>query len=186
VAAPLSVKWTPTIVKKQASQEAPVPTLTPAPTDLDANAAAPESHLPTIPDAAAADKPPEGAAEFLLVDDNHINLKILSSYTNKIGRPYSTASNGLEAVEAFARGAGRYTCVFMDISMPVMDGFEATRRIRAHERDRGLKPASIFALSGLASASAQQEAFECGIDLFLTKPVRLKELGTILEASGLL
>ena len=185
MATPLAIKWTPTIVKKEEIQEPQGSTLTPAPTTLDTTAAAPESNLPTIPEVVSG-KPPEETAEFLLVDDNHINLKILSSYTNKIGRAYSTASNGLEAVEAFTHGAGRYRCVFMDISMPVMDGFEATRRIRAFERDKGLKPASVFALSGLASAGAQQEAFESGIDLFLTKPVRLKELGTILEATGLL
>jgi len=185
-ATPVANEWTPTTVKKEEeSQEINDAKLTPNLTDLDTKIAAPAPHLPVIPES-GADEPPSEAAEFLLVDDNHINLKILSSYTNKIGRPYTTASNGLEAVEAFTRGAGRYKCVFMDISMPVMDGFEATRRIRAHERDHGLKAASIFALSGLASASAQQEAFESGIDLFLTKPVRLKELGTILDASGLL
>ena len=74
----------------------------------------------------------------------------------------------------------------MDISMPVMDGFEATRRIRAYERENGLQPVAIFALSGLASASAQQEAQESGIDLFLTKPVRLKELSLILQQRDLL
>ncbi|KAH8899884.1 hypothetical protein GQ53DRAFT_869088 [Thozetella sp. PMI_491] len=123
---------------------------------------------------------------FLLVDDNPINLKILSSYMKKIGHSYATATNGLEAVEAFCEDPAHYKCIFMDITMPIMDGFEATRRIRAHEREQGLKALPIFALSGLASASAQQEALESGIDLFLTKPVILKELGVVLETRGLL
>lgn len=68
--------------------------------------------------------------------------------------------------------------------MPVMDGLESTRRIRAHERQNGLQPALIVALTGLASAKNQKEAFASGIDLFLTKPVPLKELSRILETKG--
>lgn len=141
--------------------------------------------------------------EFLLVDDNAINLKILSSYMHKLGLAYQTATNGQEAVDVFKREPALCRCIFMDISMPVMDGFEATRQIRAHEgalREGGEKddenavvvaaaaapPAAIFALSGLASSSAQQEAFWSGVDLFLTKPVKLKELGSILRERGML
>ncbi|KAM0561349.1 hypothetical protein ACHAPJ_003228 [Fusarium lateritium] len=124
--------------------------------------------------------------EFLLVDDNFINLKILSSYMKKLKQPYQTASDGLEAVKAYEADPGRYGCVLMDISMPVMDGFEATRRIRAFELQQGLRPALILALTGLASEEAQREATVSGLDLFLTKPVRLKELGPILRAKGVL
>lgn len=70
--------------------------------------------------------------------------------------------------------------------MPVMDGLEATRRIRSYEKQNELQPALIIALTGLASAKTQQEAFASGIDLFLTKPVPLKELGRILEAKSVL
>ncbi|CAG7559552.1 unnamed protein product [Fusarium equiseti] len=124
--------------------------------------------------------------EFLLVDDNFINLKILSSYMKKLNQPYQTASDGLQAVTAYEADPGRYTCILMDISMPVMDGFEATRRIRAFETAQGLRPALILALTGLASEEAQREAEVSGLDLFLTKPVRLKELGPILRAKGVL
>ena len=65
--------------------------------------------------------------------------------------------------------------------MPVMDGFEATREIRAFEQAHGSKPATIIALTGLGSAEAQHEAFVSGIDMFLTKPVRLKELTRLLD-----
>ncbi|CVL02359.1 related to nik-1 protein (Os-1p protein) [Fusarium proliferatum] len=126
------------------------------------------------------------ASEFLLVDDNFINLKILSSYMKKLKQPYQTASDGLEAVTAYEADPGRYSCILMDISMPVMDGFEATRRIRAFESQQGLRPALILALTGLASEEAQREATVSGLDLFLTKPVRLKELGPILRAKGVL
>lgn len=68
--------------------------------------------------------------------------------------------------------------------MPVMDGLEATRHIRAYEKQNGWEPALVIALTGLGSAKKQQEAFASGIDLFLTKPVPLKELGHILDERG--
>jgi CheY-like chemotaxis protein len=65
--------------------------------------------------------------------------------------------------------------------MPVMNGMESTRAIRKLEVERGQKPAWIIALTGLASASARQETFSSGINLFLTKPVRFNELREILS-----
>ncbi|KAF9875466.1 hsp90-like protein [Colletotrichum karsti] len=122
---------------------------------------------------------------FLLVDDNPLNVRILESYMKKLGHKYTTATDGKQAVDAFKSSAGRYKCIFMDISMPVMDGFEATREIRVFETKENLPRCQVFALTGLASASAQEEAFASGIDLFLTKPVKLKELSKILETRDL-
>ena len=65
--------------------------------------------------------------------------------------------------------------------MPIMDGMEAARLIRQFERQHNLQPVVIIALTGLGSSSTQEEAFASGIDLFLTKPVRLKELSRVLE-----
>lgn len=64
--------------------------------------------------------------------------------------------------------------------MPVMNGIDSTFQIRALEREHHLKPAMIVALTGLASAEAQQEAFSAGINLFLTKPVRFQALKELL------
>ncbi|KXH67177.1 hsp90-like protein [Colletotrichum salicis] len=121
---------------------------------------------------------------FLLVDDNPLNLKMLATYMARLGHDYQNARDGQEALDVFRQSAGEYHCILMDISMPVMDGFEATRRIRAIESKENLSHCLIIALTGLASANAQQEAFASGIDLFLTKPVRLKELSKILENKG--
>lgn len=65
--------------------------------------------------------------------------------------------------------------------MPVMDGIEATREIRRLERDRRQKPAMIIALTGLGSATSQQDAFSSGVNLYLTKPVRFSDLRDILS-----
>lgn len=65
--------------------------------------------------------------------------------------------------------------------MPVMDGMAAAREIRKFERSRGQKPCMIIALTGLGSADSQQDAFSSGMDLFLTKPVRLSHLRSILD-----
>lgn len=129
--------------------------------------------------------PKKGKPRFIIVDDNPLNLKILASYVKKLGHTFDSATDGKQAVDCFQKNAGGVICILMDISMPVMDGFEATRRIRAHEKAEGLPRCNVFALTGLASAGAQQEAFASGIDLFLTKPVRLKELSKILETRGI-
>ncbi|KAF0323297.1 hsp90-like protein [Colletotrichum asianum] len=148
----------------------------------------PRSSTPTPANPEPSQSPNEGDRDpdlFLLVDDNAINLRILSEYMKKLGHKYTTATDGKQAVEAFRKGEGRYKCIFMDISMPIMDGFEATREIRVFETRKNMPRCQVFALTGLASASAQEEAFASGIDLFLTKPVKLKELSKILQTRDL-
>ncbi|KAF5665141.1 nik-1-like protein [Fusarium heterosporum] len=120
-------------------------------------------------------------SRFLLVEDNAINMKILQTYMKKLGLGYDTASNGLLALESYKAKDGCYKCILMDISMPVMDGFEATRLIRGFEQDSDLPRSQIVAISGLASKDAQEDAFANGLDLFLSKPVQLKELSRILK-----
>ncbi|KAI5248512.1 hypothetical protein E4T43_01427 [Aureobasidium subglaciale] len=122
-------------------------------------------------------------ATLLLVDDNAVNLRLITAYAKKHGHAKLTATNGLEAFEAYKAAAlgnapttPKPEVVLMDISMPVMDGFEATRQIRAFERSQDITPATIIALTGLGSAEAQEEAFVSGIDLFLTKPIKLDKL----------
>ncbi|KAL4995223.1 hypothetical protein BDV10DRAFT_175163 [Aspergillus recurvatus] len=118
----------------------------------------------------------------LLVDDNSVNLQLLVAVMKKAKFPYYTACNGLEALEVYKAHAKEIHVILMDISMPVMDGLESTREIRLFEKTQreaaAFKPATIIALSGLGSASVRQEAFNSGLDLFLSKPVRFQELTT--------
>jgi CheY-like chemotaxis protein len=153
---------------------------------------------PPPPRLLAENRKPQNYPRLLLVEDNNINLNLLRMYMRK--RQYDIvdeAENGLEAVRKFTSAGGNgggYDIVFMDISMPVLDGFGATREIRQFEKARGegegegrkeggkgKGPALIIALTGLASSKDQAEAAECGIDLFMTKPVALKEVGKLLD-----
>ncbi|OJJ81857.1 putative sensor histidine kinase/response regulator, partial [Aspergillus glaucus CBS 516.65] len=124
----------------------------------------------------------------LLVDDNDLNLQLLSVYTKKSGYDYLTAKNGFEAVETYKAQPGRFGVVLIDLSMPVMDGFEAARRMRRIEKQyknksqsEPIRPMIIAALTGLDSADAQKEAFGSGIDTFLIKPVKRPELQELLR-----
>jgi CheY-like chemotaxis protein len=65
--------------------------------------------------------------------------------------------------------------------MPVMSGIESTRHIRRFEKEKGLEPVALIALTGAANPSTRQEAFSSGVDLFLTKPVPMKALRGMLE-----
>lgn len=125
----------------------------------------------------------------LAADDNPVNLRLLRCFIEKLHHKHTLATNGVEAVacykaasEAASSEEGeRFDVVLMDINMPEMDGLEATRQIRAYERDAGLKPITIIALTGVASSEAQQEAHVSGVNLFLIKPVRLAQLETVLS-----
>lgn len=147
----------------------------------------PRSPLKTPPEKSNPIYNPESTGKtFLLVDDNPINLKMLVMFMKKLKLQYSTASNGQEAVTKYKENPASYKCVFMDISMPVMNGFEATRHIRTFEAECAIPMCSIFALTGLASRDAQQEAVLSGIDLFLTKPIALAEMKHLLESKELI
>ncbi|KAF9778539.1 hypothetical protein IL306_003761 [Fusarium sp. DS 682] len=118
--------------------------------------------------------------QFLLVEDNPINLKMLTCFMRKLQKPYRTAVNGQEAVDAYKETPGQFKYVLMDISMPVMDGLEATRQIRAFEQYNGISASKILAITGLGSEGTREEATRSGVDVFITKPVKLRELEAVI------
>ncbi|KAF2817283.1 uncharacterized protein BDZ99DRAFT_565051 [Mytilinidion resinicola] len=138
----------------------------------------PITSLTSAPIPPSPSDPP--AQHVLCVDDNAINLKIITTTVKKLSLTCAAAINGLDALNAYKATPTPFTTIFMDINMPIMDGFEATRNIREYERANQLPHCQIVALTGLGSASSQHEALNCGVDLFLTKPVPMKTLKGIL------
>lgn len=94
---------------------------------------------------------------------------------------YKSAMNGLEAVEFFTADPTAYSLILMDMSMPIMDGFEATSKIRTVERKRQVSPCLIIALTGVTSAESRQKAMNSGIDRYFTKPIRMKQLAELVN-----
>lgn len=118
----------------------------------------------------------------LIVDDNKVNLRLLSVFVKRRAFKYHEAANGQMALNIFKAAAGAVRCVLMDISMPVMDGMTATRQIRAFEKEQSLARTPVIALTGLTSAAARQEASEAGMDEFLTKPISFDQLNSMLAS----
>ena len=105
------------------------------------------------------------SAKILIVDDNALNLELVTQLLED-DYEIATATNGQEALDAVA--AFEPALVLMDLSMPVMDGWEATRRLRADPNNVGLK---ILALSAHAIPSEVERAMTVGCDAFVTKPI---------------
>jgi CheY-like chemotaxis protein len=125
--------------------------------------------------------PKEKQMRVLLVEDNEINLKLLIATMRKLKIIHATAMNGLEALNAYKECRGQFDVVFMDISMPVMSGIDSAKYIRRFEKDEKLVATKLIALTGAANPTTRQEAFNVGVDLYLTKPVPMRELRGMLE-----
>ncbi|MDY0109693.1 MAG: two-component regulator propeller domain-containing protein [Candidatus Krumholzibacteria bacterium] len=145
--------------------------------------------VPAAPDRTAGEPPLAPAAEadtasipglpVLLAEDNPVNQKVASILLRKLGYQVEVVDNGAEAVAALARR--RYSLVFMDVQMPVMDGYEAVRRIRAGN-DGVLEPrVPIIALTAHAMKGDRQRCLDAGMDDYLAKPIDQKALAAILE-----
>jgi CheY-like chemotaxis protein len=113
-----------------------------------------------------------GLKRILVVEDNEDNRRILIYRLRKIGQfDISEAVNGIEAVEAVR--TTRPHLIFMDLKMPICDGWEATRRIREIERAGGNAghTVRIIALTAQAMAGDQEKALAAGCDDYLSKPI---------------
>ncbi|KAK4544021.1 hypothetical protein LTR36_004519 [Oleoguttula mirabilis] len=141
------------------------------------------------PSCETAKLPPK--PNMLLVDDNAINLKVLSLYARKCGVINTTSvRDGKEAVDAFQNALENtpFDVILMDLSMPVMTGFEATAAIRAIEResngnqDHQPRASFIAALTSLVSAKDRNAAYEAGVDQYITKPAGVKHVRDVIDA----
>jgi len=117
----------------------------------------------------------------LLVEDNELNSEIAAEILNEYGFLVDTAENGAEAVEKVKNSKpGSYDLVLMDVQMPVMNGYEATKQIRALDNP-ALAGITILAMTANAFDEDKKKALECGMDGFLSKPIVIEELISILQ-----
>lgn len=126
---------------------------------------------PEQPIGAAASAAVFAGERVLLVEDNELNLEIAQTILEMAGLRVETAQNGQEGLKRFAETEpGYYRLILMDIRMPVMDGLEATRRIRAMNRPDAAR-IPIIAMTANAFHNEQSEAYRAGLSKYLTKPV---------------
>ncbi len=112
--------------------------------------------------------------KILVVDDEEINRIFLVDLLKMHKISASQAINGLDAVKKWS--SGDFSAILMDIQMPVLNGYEATREIRDLEDQKGLQHIPIIAVTAFRTHEARQECFAAGIDAFVPKPVIISDL----------
>ena len=110
----------------------------------------------------------------LLVEDFQPNVIITSRYLRVYGYPHDVVGNGLEAVDKAK--SRRYAAILMDVQMPELNGYEATRRIRGYERANGLPRTPIIAMTAHALIGDRERCLDAGMDDYLAKPYSAEEL----------
>tara|TARA_B110000037_G_C17005752_1_gene459190 strand:+ start:26 stop:967 length:942 start_codon:yes stop_codon:yes gene_type:complete len=121
----------------------------------------------------------------LIVDDNIVNRMLLSKRLKLLGHQFQFAVNGKEAIDTISEDSS-FDIVFMDCEMPVMDGYEATTRIRASEKEllKDQRRLPIIALTASAMVGDREHCLEIGMDDYLSKPIDPHALMAILQNWG--
>jgi PAS domain S-box-containing protein len=116
----------------------------------------------------------------LVVDDNPINQKVMSQFLKELDMPAVCVENGQDALDVMHQGM-RPVFIVMDVQMPVMDGLEATRRIREWESAQALPRTPIIGLTAGTAVGDKGKCLDHGMDDVLFKPVDLDELEDVIE-----
>ena len=117
----------------------------------------------------------------LLVDDNAINREIAGEILQMTGALVEMAEDGRQAVDAFlSHEAGWYLCILMDVQMPVMDGYEAARRIR-EAKENGGEQVPVYAMTANTFAEDVAKARQAGMDGHIAKPIDINQLMQLLR-----
>jgi PAS domain S-box-containing protein len=123
-----------------------------------------------------------GSLRILVAEDNRVNQQLLARLLQKEGQAAVLANDGQEALEL--AGREEFDLILMDLHMPVLDGLEATQRIREKERSAGRR-VPIWAVTAAAAASDRKACEDAGMDGFLTKPVHVAKLRQIIRRVSL-
>ena len=116
--------------------------------------------------------------EILLAEDGKVNQLVAVRLLERRGHNVSVVENGQEALHAVE--SGKYDLVLMDIQMPIMSGYEASRAIREKEED-GRDPIPIVAMTAHAMPGDREECLEAGMDDYVSKPIESDELYEVVE-----
>jgi signal transduction histidine kinase/CheY-like chemotaxis protein len=136
-----------------------------------------EKKIETIKPVPSQDAVKKQTFRVLLAEDNAVNQKVAAKQLQKLGFPADVVGNGLEVLEAVRRI--RYDVILMDCHMPEMDGYEATRQIRLLAG--GISGTPIIAMTANAMQGDREKCLEAGMNDYISKPVKLEELKTVLE-----
>lgn len=137
-------------------------------------------HIPQAPAQAADDVTGLALERVLVVEDNPVNQVVIKTILESVGLEATLVENGRQAVNAVMRAP--WELIFMDCEMPVMDGYQATRQIRALETPDGPRP-WIIGLSAHAVDSYIAEARAAGMDDYLSKPITRQQVLAALETA---
>jgi PAS domain S-box-containing protein len=135
---------------------------------------APSSQTPNF----AGDFTSSGA-RVLFVEDNLINQKVAVGFMRRFGLAIEVTNDGAEAVAMASHGG--FDLIFMDIQMPVMNGYEATKALHQAWREHGIRPIPVVALTANALTRDRELCIEAGMDDYLAKPIFPKDLEEMLR-----
>ncbi|MEY4592263.1 MAG: hypothetical protein RIR18_1158 [Pseudomonadota bacterium] len=133
----------------------------------------------SVPEASATPTATPNAhtvGQVLVVEDNATNRKVMEVMLSRLGAHASLAEDGLQGFQAITTSNGKFDLVLMDIQMPVMDGYEAVRRIRQWEASTNRAPIPIVAVTADAFEEDRQRCLAVGMNDFLTKPVNIDQV----------
>jgi CheY-like chemotaxis protein len=118
--------------------------------------------------------------KILLAEDNLINQKVATRVLSHLGYDIDVVINGKEVIEAIANKS--YDLILMDVQMPEMDGLTATQQIRQQEKANQSIPIAIVAMTANATEEDRELCETAGMDDYLTKPIQIDKLKTILQS----
>jgi PAS domain S-box-containing protein len=113
------------------------------------------------------------SCSILLTEDDKVNKMVITRILEERGYSVDTANNGVEAIEMYEKNS--YDIILMDIQMPIMDGIEATKRIREKDKDKD-KHTPIIAITAYALKGDRERFLTQGIDEYVSKPIKIEEL----------
>jgi len=142
------------------------------------------SHLDSETQNILTHQSPSSKIDILIAEDNEINAVLLEYVLSELGVSFKRVGDGQEAVEQFTLLSPKF--IFMDISMPIMNGYETTQKIRELESQNSLKATPIVALTAHALRGVKQRCIEAGMNDYITKPLALESIRRVLDEYNIL